>query len=100
MRMVGYVKVRIAYVGFLRRLVGESTEEIELGSHTLSGLIDELTRRYGDGFRESLLDPETNRLRPYVNVSVNGKNAQHFEGLNTELRNGDRVTFLLAVAGG
>jgi sulfur-carrier protein len=74
---------------------GDSTAEVE-GS-TVGEVLDSLYARYGE-LRSRIA--EDGGLRRFVNVYVGGEDIRFLDGLETEVRDGDEVTILPAVAGG
>ena len=63
----------------------------------LSALIDDLEGSH-PGIRDRLLDDGD--LRRFVNVYVNDEDVRFIGGLEAELKDGDQVVVLPAVAGG
>jgi MoaD family protein len=63
----------------------------------LSALIDDLESSH-PGIKERLLDEGD--LRRFVNVYVNDEDVRFIGGLEAELKDGDQVVVLPAVAGG
>ena len=74
---------------------GDSMAEVE-GS-TVGEVLDALYERYGE-LRSRIA--EDGGLRRFVNVYVGGEDIRFLDGLDTEVRDGDEVTILPAVAGG
>ena len=63
----------------------------------LSALIDDLESNH-PGLKDRLLD--NGDLRRFVNVYVNDEDVRFMGGLEAELKDGDQVVVLPAVAGG
>jgi molybdopterin synthase sulfur carrier subunit len=74
--------------------------EAELSSEaaTVSSLIEELETRY-PAIRGRLRD-EAGALRRFVNLYVNGEDVRFLTGLDTNLKSGDELSIVPAVAGG
>jgi molybdopterin synthase sulfur carrier subunit len=64
---------------------------------TLAALIDDLEANHS-GIKDRLLD--NGDLRRFVNVYVNDEDVRFLGGLEAELKDGDQVVVLPAVAGG
>ena len=64
---------------------------------TLSALIDDLEANHS-GIKERLID--NGDLRRFVNVYINDEDVRFIGGLDAELKAGDQVVVLPAVAGG
>lgn len=94
--------VRVEFIGLpeLRKAAGAKELPMELQEATLGGLLKELVSRYGLTARRNLLDANGLGVEQSVQVIRNGKEWLCREDLNTPLRSGDRITFMLMVAGG
>jgi len=66
---------------------------------TVGQLFDEVTKRYGNGFRARILDGDGS-LRRFVNVYVNGEDTRYLKGLETPVPRDATVDLLPAIAGG
>jgi len=77
---------------------GEREIDIEFEG-TLAALFDVVAQRYGNGFRQRILD-ETGSLKRFVNVYVNGEDARYLRGLDTPIARDATVDLLPAIAGG
>ncbi len=73
--------------------------ETKIQASSIRELIKALGERYGEALTRRVLDQE-GRLNPAINIYVNGRNIRNIGGLETPLREGDRITILPAVAGG
>jgi MoaD family protein len=74
---------------------GES--EVEVEGSNVGEALDAVFAAYGD-LRERITQDGT--LRRFVNVYVSGEDIRFQQGLETEIKEGDEVTILPAVAGG
>ncbi len=81
----------------LRPLTDGAADVVVEGSDVAAAL-GALGARY-TGLLERVLD-EDGALRPFVNVFVGSTNLRELDGLRTELREGDVISILPAVAGG
>jgi molybdopterin synthase sulfur carrier subunit len=89
--------VRIRIPAPLRPLTG-GQGEVTAEPGTLRDVIVALDAAY-PGIRDRILEPD-GRVREFVNVFVNEEDVRFLQGTETELRAGDRVSILPAVAGG
>lgn len=88
------VKVRIPVP--LQRLT-QGKEEVEGETGTVIGLINSLDKKYsGLGERIS----EGGKIRRFVNVYVNDEDIRFLKGEETEVKDGDEVSIVPAIAGG
>jgi molybdopterin converting factor small subunit len=80
----------------LRAEVG-GARELEADGATVAEVIDDLVERYPPLAGQLLQGGE---LAPHVNVYVGGEDVRTRDGLETEVRNGDQLILLPAMAGG
>ena len=88
------IEVRIPTI--LRQYTG-GAKAVEGAGDTLAAVIDDLEARH-PGLRDRLVDNDG--LRRFVNVYLNDEDVRFLDGLKTQVRDGDSVTVLPAVAGG
>ena len=75
------------------------SRELKIQAPNLREAIRALGERYGTALTQKLLDQE-GKLNPIVNIYVNGRNVRFTGGLETSLKEGDKISILPAVAGG
>ena len=80
----------------LRKFTG-GQEVVPAQGRTVAEVIDDLERKH-QGLRDCLLDSEG--MRRFVNLYVGEDDIRFLNGLDTELRAGDSLTILQAIAGG
>jgi sulfur-carrier protein len=88
-------------VKFLTRFIdftGEKTTSVN-DADNVSELIDVLCQKYGDEFKEVLLD-ENGEIRDYLKVMVNGEDIRDLNGIDTPLNDGDEIVMFQTIAGG
>ncbi|MDT8317247.1 MAG: MoaD/ThiS family protein [bacterium] len=89
------IKVRIPTP--LRKLTnGES--EVEAKGADISELIDDLEKSY-PGIKGKLCE-ENGNVRKFLNIYLNDDDIRFMDSLATELRDGDSVSLIPAIAGG
>ncbi len=81
----------------LRRLTN-GQGEIEVEASTIREAIEKLEEQY-PGFRERLLD-ESGEVRKFVNLYLNDEDIRFLKGVDTELKDGDTLSIVPAIAGG
>ncbi len=79
------------------RTYTDGAKSVTAEGASLSALIDDLESGH-PGIKERLLDDGD--LRRFVNVYVNDEDVRFLGGLEAELKDGDQVVVLPAVAGG
>jgi molybdopterin converting factor small subunit len=70
----------------------------EFEGDNVSDFINKLEFTFGN-IRERLLDNEGN-VRPYINVFIGQKSIKSLQGLNSVIREGEKISLLLSRAGG
>ena len=79
------------------RPVTKGEKKVDAEGSTLSAVITDLDSRYS-GLGDRLV--KDGALHRFVNIYVNDEDVRFTGGLETELKDGDQVTILPAVAGG
>ncbi|MFC4004817.1 MoaD/ThiS family protein [Prauserella oleivorans] len=72
-------------------------KSVEASGKTVAEVIDDIESRHG-GLKARLVKDE--KLHRFVNVYVNDEDVRFAGGLDAEVKDGDTVTILPAVAGG
>jgi molybdopterin converting factor small subunit len=80
----------------LRTLTGGS-DEVKAAGKTVAAVIEDLEKRY-PGVRDRLLDDKG--VRRFVNIFVGDEDIRFLDGLKTELKGGEQITIVPAIAGG
>ncbi len=88
------IKVRIPTP--LRTLTG-GADEVSAEGATVAELIEDLEKRH-PGIRERLLDEKG--VRRFINLFVGDEDIRFLDGLKTELKGGELVSIVPAIAGG
>ena len=73
-------------------------ETVVVSPGTVETMVKELEQNY-PGINKSLLD-DKGVLRKFVNVYVNEEDIRFLDGKDTELKEGDSVSIVPAIAGG
>ncbi len=89
------VKVRIPTP--LRKLT-EGKDEVTAEGSTVREVIEDLERRY-PGIKERICE-EDGSIRKFVNLYVNDEDIRFKHNLDTELKDGDELSIIPAIAGG
>lgn len=77
---------------------GEREIDLEFEG-TLGQLLDEIAKRYGNGFRARIFESDGG-LKRFVNAYVNGEDMRYLKGLDTPVGRDATVDLLPAIAGG
>jgi adenylyltransferase/sulfurtransferase len=80
----------------LRTLTG-GADEVKAAGATVGEVIEDLERKH-PGIRDRLLDDKG--VRRFVNIYVGEEDVRFLEGLKTQLKAGDQISIVPAIAGG
>lgn len=80
----------------LRALTG-GADEVKAQGQSVRALIDDLEAKH-PGLKDRLLDEKG--VRRFVNVYVGDEDIRFLKGLDTELKAGDHISIVPAIAGG
>jgi len=89
------VKVKIP--GPLRKLVG-GKDELEVEAKTIREVIEKLGE-INPEIKTRILD-ENGEVRRFINIYLNNEDIRFLKGLDTDLKNGDEISIIPAIAGG
>ena len=78
---------------------GAGEKKLEISVNTLQDAFTKISETMGDDFKRRVLNDD-GTPRSLINIYINGKNAKFSSVLNTELKDGDEINILPAVAGG
>lgn len=80
----------------LRTLTG-GEEQVKASGETVRQVIEQLEKNH-PGIRERLLDDKG--VRRFVNIYVGDEDIRFLDGLDTELKGGEELSIVPAIAGG
>ncbi|MDX8395934.1 MAG: ubiquitin-like small modifier protein 1 [Mariprofundaceae bacterium] len=81
----------------LRKLTG-GADEVSVEAATIGTMIDNLEAAHA-GLKERLCD-DAGEIRRFVNVYLNDEDVRFLKGRDTELKDGDEISIVPAIAGG
>jgi molybdopterin synthase sulfur carrier subunit len=94
------MKIQVKFFTTLREITGKKGEEIELSSTiTIKELLTRLSKEYGTEFMNYLYDEKGN-IRSHIQILINGRGIDVFQGLETKLKEGDVIAIFPPVGGG
>jgi molybdopterin converting factor small subunit len=76
----------------------DNQTEFSISATTIQGLIDQIIERY-PSVKFHLLDSE-GQLRRHFNIFINGTHIRDLNGMETPLREEDKVILMASAAGG
>lgn len=97
------MRITIEYLGYIKQTLGiTQPENVELKPEASTrDLLALLANKYGEPFKKAVYDPkEPSSLKPYHILAVNGLMVNLLNGLDTKLKDGDRVIVMPVVTGG
>ena len=90
--------VEIKFLARFRDITGERSVNVKYNGK-ITDLIDILTRKYGNEFKDALFD-KNGELRDYMKILVNGEDVQASGGLEAEVKDDDEIVIFQTIAGG
>ncbi len=91
------MEVRVRIPTPLRRFTGGS-DEVSAEGASVRAVIENLEQRH-PGLTERLLD-DKGELRRFVNIYLNGDDIRFLDQLNSQVKDGDDLSIVPAIAGG
>jgi sulfur-carrier protein len=76
----------------------QDQSNLEIEGSTVAEVLRNLDQTY-PGLRSRICEPD-GRLRRFVNVFVNGEDVRSLDGVETQVKSGDEIGIVPAVAGG
>lgn len=81
----------------LRKLTGNQAE-VQIDGDTIASILTNLETAY-PGMKERLCD-EAGQVRRFINIYVNEEDIRFLQGVETSLKQGDKIAIIPAIAGG
>ena len=102
MRGWSLLKVTVDYLGSIKQTLGlKQAEQVELEDDVaVCDLLSLLAEKYGEPFKKAIYEPKGLDLKPYYVLSLNGLLLNQLSGIETKLKDGDRVILMPVVSGG
>jgi len=99
--LVGQLKVRIQYLGYIKNLLKKREDEFELSEGaSLSDLLNKLAGIHGEAFRKEVYETGLKDVKTGFVVTVNGVLMGQLRGVDTRLSEGDNVILMTLMSGG
>ncbi len=76
----------------------QNQDAVEIDGNTVKEVLGNLDEQFG-GMRQRLYDEE-GKLRRFVNIYVNQEDIRFLQGEETEVKEGDELSIVPAIAGG
>jgi molybdopterin synthase sulfur carrier subunit len=94
--------IRVRFFGSLRDLSEKGEIKVNLQNEGISilNLMQFLSEKLGEKFKNAMMNPETGCVRYYMKIMVNGIDLDVQDGLNTIVKEGDVIQVFPPIAGG
>lgn len=79
------------------RTLTAGNDEVTAVGHTVGEVIDDLESKH-PGIKERLVDAKG--VRRFINIYVGEEDVRFLDGLATQLKSGDQISIVPAIAGG
>jgi molybdopterin converting factor small subunit len=95
------MKVKIEFLALpsLTKVIGARRIEIEVNEGTPKNVLDSLLKKFGRSAKEALLD-DKGKLDRAIQILLNGEKWIPHDKLDSTLKDGDTLIFMMLVAGG
>ncbi len=96
------MRITVDYLGHIKHTLSvQQAESVELKESALvRDLLSLLAEKHGEPFRKEVYEPKELDLKLHYILSVNGLLLNQLDGLETKLKDGDRVVLMPVVTGG
>ena len=95
------MKIEISSLGILQNYLSTAGREVEFKKYenlTVREILKILKKRWGEGFYEQVIEGEN--IKKQIVILLNGLSIAMKNGLETEVEDGDRLTFAVFISGG
>jgi MoaD family protein len=96
------LRVTVEYLGYIKQTLGiTQAESLEIKTDaSVRDLLVLLAEKHGEPFKKAIYHPEDEELKPHHILALNGLMVNLLNGLDTKIKDGDRVTIMPVVTGG
>jgi molybdopterin synthase sulfur carrier subunit len=96
------MKVTVDYLGSIRQtLAVKQADQVELADGaSVCDLLSLIAEKHGESFKKTVYEPKGPDLKPFYILSINGLLLNQLNGIETKLKDGDRLIVMPVVSGG
>ncbi|MGD9130184.1 MAG: MoaD/ThiS family protein [Candidatus Bathyarchaeota archaeon] len=95
------ISVEVTFLGAFQRLSGKKRLQMKLEEPaTVKKVVMNLTETFSSEFKQVLVDSQLNDPRPNALILVGGKEISVLQGLETEVKDSEKIVLLPVVHGG
>ena len=76
----------------------QNKSEVNAEGNNVKEVLEDLEKQFS-GFRERLFD-ENGSVRRFINIYINEEDIRFLDGENTQIKDGDEISIIPAIAGG
>ena len=91
-------QVLVKFFATVREATG--VKNIEMDADTIRDVLDSLQVTFGERFTQTVIDPDSGKLKQFFSCMVNGKRIELLDGYETKLVDGDAIALFPPVGGG
>ncbi|MCK4568359.1 MAG: MoaD family protein [Candidatus Thorarchaeota archaeon] len=91
-------RVLVKFFATVREVTG--VKNIEMDADTIGQLLDSLQETFGERFTQTVINPDTGKLKQFFSCMINGKRIELLDGYDTKLVDDDAVALFPPVGGG
>jgi len=92
--------MEIKYFAYIRDYTGEKQTSWLTPASDLADLLEQLSAKYGQKFRNAVFDQTQKDLNPLIVILVNARHVEHLNGIHTKLSPNDTIAIFPLLAGG
>ena len=95
------ISVEVTFLGVFQRLSGKKRFQMKLEEPaTVKKVVMNLTETFSSEFKQVLVDSQLDDPRPNALILVGGKEISVLQGLETEVKDSEKIVLLPVVHGG
>lgn len=96
------MRVKVEYLGHIKNILeSRREEEIDIeDDSSISDLLIMLSEKHGESFKKAVYEAGGKDIKSNFIATVNGYLLNQLNGVETKLKNGDRVVLMPIVSGG